>query len=577
MSPPRLKPTQSDLECWRTLLARDADSPSGLCWRDRPRSLFKLESDWASWTAKWAWKPAGTCADGRWRVMVNERKFTAADIIAALEAMGDDTLRSDANAVDRGSGGTPADILADACRDEGVTLGDLTVLSTGNDPYRCATPDQVRNAQWAADRFAEVPAPHLRGFHYKLLGRVKKPNGATYSGSNKDWRWLKRAVAAARWRGLIPFDALEDRRAGHPHIHRAERDTTALEVGVNASFNAEPPTVDIFDGEEGELGLFPTIAGMHAEQPFLLAIFGEKSSLGVEVDPVAIELGADAYLETGEQSITHCYHLCRRAYQDGRHLVVGCITDCDPSGYQMAVSIARKIQALIDLEFPSLEVDVIHIGLTPAQVRHYRLPSSPLSRNELRRARWRERMGVEQTEIDALLARHPGELTKLIRKAFKPYYDPTLTRRVNAAEREWRAEAVTAIEYQNAEDEELTAMMAAVEEKASSVTTRIEDLNTRIERIRLAVDDINEEAEEIKTDIASVNNDLLAIAAQIDLEPPDIPEPELPDQPDDGPNMVLSSSWDWVEATERMKARKAYEEGDGDDASDDSEEEEDDE
>jgi hypothetical protein len=126
--------------------------------------------------------------------MVNERKFTAADIIAALEAMGDDTLRSDANAVDRGSGGTLADILADACRDEGVTLGDLTVLSAGNDPYRCATPDQVRNAQWAADRFAEVPAPHLRGFHYKLLGRVKKPE-------RRDLLRLQQGLAVAETRG----------------------------------------------------------------------------------------------------------------------------------------------------------------------------------------------------------------------------------------------------------------------------------------------------------------------------------------------------------------------------------------
>jgi hypothetical protein len=108
--------------------------------------------------------------------------------------------------------------------------------------------------------------------------------------------------------------------------------------------------------------------------------------------------------------------------------------------------------------------------------------------------------------------------------------------------------------------------------RAATISARIERLDTEVERLREAIDWINSEAEEIRTEIAGI--DLQTIADAIDLEPPDIPEAELPDQPDDGPNMVLSSSWDWVEATERMKARKAYEEGDGDDADDDDSEEE---
>ena len=235
---------------------------------------------------------------------------------------------------------------------------------------------------------------------------------------------------AARWLGLLSFEDFEDRRNSDPLIYRAQRDTTALEVGVSAGFDAEPPSIDLTDSDAGEIDLSPTIAGIKAEQPFLLAIFGEKSSIAREARPAAEELRADLYPETGEQSITHAYHLAKRAYLDGRPPVVGCVTDCDPSGYPMAVSIARKMQALIDLEFPSLKVDVIHIGLTPAQVGRYRLLSSPLSPKEMRRTRWRERMGVEQTEIDALLARHPGELTKLIRRAFEPHYDPTLAHRV---------------------------------------------------------------------------------------------------------------------------------------------------
>ena len=215
---------------------------------------------------------------------------------------------------------------------------------------------------------------------------------------------------------------------------------------------------------------------------------------------------------------------------------------------------------------------MIQVGLTPAQVRHYNLPSSPLSPKEQRRARWRERMGVEQTEIDALLQRHPGALTGMIREALKPYYDPTLNSRVRRAEREWRAEAEAKIEEQVENDPDLSGPMQNAKQWAADVTARREALNERIEQIRDLVDEINNEADSIKNDIASVDRTMSTIAQQIELEPPDIPKPELPDQPEDGPNLVFSSAWDWVEATENMKARKAYELGDGEE-NDDAEEE----
>lgn len=122
MSPPRLKPTPDDLTLWPVLLARDPSSPSGLCWRERPLSAFKSEHDWDAWTRKWAWKPAGTCRDGIWRVMIGERKFIAEVIVAELESMGDDTLRPDAAALADASGGTLADIIEDARRDTGSIL-----------------------------------------------------------------------------------------------------------------------------------------------------------------------------------------------------------------------------------------------------------------------------------------------------------------------------------------------------------------------------------------------------------------------------------------------------------------------
>jgi hypothetical protein len=589
LSPPRLKPTPAELERFRVRLARDQESPSGLCWRDRPRSFFRLESDWASWTVKWAWKPAGSLQGGIWRIAIDGakgRKFTAQDVVAALEAMGPDTLRSDTDALAEGSGGTLADILEDARRGTGMTLGNLTVLSAAHDPYRCAVPKIKREAQWATDRFAEVPASHLRNFHYRLIGSVEKPNGATYSGSNKDWRWLKRATAAARWLRLIPFDALEDRRNGEPYIKRADRDLTELSATVTARFDAEPPSIEVLDGDDdSEMYFSPATYGVKAEQPFIFALFGEKSSLKEEMEPEADRLDADMYLETGEQSITHCYDIARRAAADGRPLVVGVVTDCDPSGWQMAVSIARKLQALRDLEFPTLDVRVIHIGLLPDHVRRFRLPESPISDKEKRKARWKERMGVEQTEIDALLALHRGALGQMIRDAFAPYFDPTLAARVREAESARRAEAMDTIEealdeaeraWQAEDDSDGEAddnSLPGLKARAEAVSARILELNDDVERAKEAAAHIDADGDDIRDEVEAIRAAMAIIASGLDLDLPDIPEADLPDPPTDGPNMVFNSGWDWVEATERMKARKAYENDDDDDEDEEDEEE----
>ena len=552
-----------------------ADPPTAR-WRTRPQSHFRGKRgriDWENWNNAFAGRMIGANASGRRRMNIGGREISLRAIVAKIGITPDADRQVHAP---EGSASTSVlgAVIEEASAENGLSLADLTVLANSNDPYRFDHPARRRDAEWFVKQWRGNDAVHIRGLHYKLIGRVKKPNGQTYSGSHIDFRWLGRASLAARWLGLVGFDEFEDRRNGEPFIYRAERDTTELEVGANSSFGAEPPTIDIFDGEEGELRLFPTIVGMKAEQPFLLSIFGEKSSIRGEAEPIARELGADLYLETGEQSATHVYHIAQRADADGRDLVVACVSDCDPSGYQMAVSIARKLQALIDLYFPMLNANVIHVGLTPAQVRQYNLPSSPLNPKELRRARWRERMGVEQTEIDALLTLHPGALTGMIREALKPYYDPTLNSRVRRAERQWQADAGDKIEAQISGDPDLSGPMERAEEQASEVTARIEALNQRIEQIRDLVAEINNEADSINNDIASVDRTMSAIAQTIELEPPDIPEPELPDQPEDGANLVFSSAWGWVEATENMKARKAYEVGDGEENDDTEEEDE---
>lgn len=96
--------------------------------------------------------------------------------------------------------------------------------------------------------------------------------------------------------------------------------------------------------------------------------------------------------------------MARQAVEDRRPLVVFTLSDADPFGYQMSVSIARKLQALRDVEFPPLEYRLIPVTLKPGQADELDLPSTPLKETEKRGDRWQAAFGREQTEIDAALA-----------------------------------------------------------------------------------------------------------------------------------------------------------------------------
>ena len=60
----------------------------------------------------------------------------------------------------------------------------------------------------------------------------------------------------------------------------------------------------------------------------------------------------------------------------------------------------------------------------PEQVRVHGLPSRPLKATERRADRWREAMGVAQTEIDALAALRPDLLRRITSEAVEPFFDP---------------------------------------------------------------------------------------------------------------------------------------------------------
>jgi hypothetical protein len=325
-----------------------------------------------------------------------------------------------------------------ASADVPLSMTDLTVLGAQRDPYRLDTVAGHRNGTWFAEQIARFLRPtqtiHLRGLHYIVTVKadVLMPNGLPYINTEASWNWLADVAAkAARWLGYVAFERIVDERNAPAELFIPEDEDRWVWTDLSTGLGVEVPGLE---------SVLPELrAGGFAKerQPFRIILVGEKTSLGEVLRPVAELVGGELLLPTGEASDTMIAELVARVVEDGRPAVVLYFSDFDPSGRQMPVSFARKLQALRDLAFPTLDIQVHPVALTIEQVRSFRLPSTPLKETEKRADKWREVMGYEQVEIDSLAALRPAELRAIALAALEPFFDRTLARRQHEARAAW--------------------------------------------------------------------------------------------------------------------------------------------
>ena len=309
------------------------------------------------------------------------------------------------------------------------SLSDSTVMSNLTDPYRIDTDANHRDARWLAQAFAagRLTTIHCRGLHYTIvsLPGLVKPNGKPYLNSFEDWTWLQRVVGYARWLGYIDFDAISDERNAGPELWlppsiedaglRIDHDADDLDCLV------ELPSIQI------------KCQAPHARQAYRLVLIGEKSSLRTVLKPLCQRYEAELILPTGELSTTLLHGMVQRAAADGRPTRVFYLSDFDPSGIHMPVEVARKIQALCDLKFQGLDIELHRCALLADQVKELGLPETPMKDTERRADKWRERFQCEQTEIDALATLQADVLVEIVEADLKPYFDPGLQKRQRQA------------------------------------------------------------------------------------------------------------------------------------------------
>jgi hypothetical protein len=421
-----------------------------------------------------------------------------------------------------------------ALEETGLPLRDVTVLAQQNDPFRQDTPAGRRDGAWLADTLEKlgIDEPrHCRGLHYALIGQIK-PDGKGYTSSDADWQWLSGdALKAARWLGYIPWDRIVDERNAPP-ITRLWRPPV-----VETEITGLVPQPKVLD----EVRLLPGLTNGDGEQfeadgknqNYHLVFFGEKSSLEPILSELADRCHADVYIPSGELSDTQLYQMAKSGAKDPRPMIVFCVSDADPSGWQMPISISRKLQAFKTSLFPDLDFQVRRAGMTPEQVKTLLtqgldLPSSPLKEGEKRAGAWWDAFGIEQIEVDAIITLYPDELRELIVEAIAPFFDDTLEERTADAVEEWETAAQEAIDGHV---------------PPSALATLTERLATLREHIESEVDAINSG---IRT----------LIGGEIRL--PKFETPDAEDNSEDVPDPLVDSQWEFADQCERLIASKQY-------------------
>lgn len=413
--------------------------------------------------------------------------------------------------------------LADALEVPGRSKTSLTVLDKGNDPFRVDTPAGHRDARWLVERIEAAGLTgrtlHLRGMHYALLGS-SKPDGGQYINDERNWAWLSGQCAkAARWLGYLPWEAVKDQRNAEPVI--VEHDPPHPDGYITAGgLHLELPDPD---------QLLPRVAavGFEGVQPYRLVIYGEKSSLEPVLAPLAARYRADLYLPTGEISDTLMHRMASTADTDGRPLAVFTFSDSDPSGWQMPISISRKLQAFQQSLFPDLRFLVRRVALQPDDVKRLGLPSTPLKDSERRADGWQAAHGVAQTEIDALATLQPHVLQDMAEAMLSHYFDRTLQARVREAREQWM----------DAADEQLSRTLTPQSREA---------LRTRA----------GEQLDQLRDQLHAIEDALRFDPGPIELPPITIPDPVLPPEPESPP--VIDSRWTFTEQCDWLKAAKEY-------------------
>lgn len=342
---------------------------------------------------------------------------------------------------------------------KGVNLPDLVALATQNDPFSCGSKGQHAKAEWFRDlyrAFGISDKVHLRRIHYWAVsqpsGTILKPNGKPYENTERDWEYLIAAAKYARYLGYVNIAKFEDKRNTSPYIRAyfynpgnySYTDPTPAWELVNTDDAFAEHILPVLPEIEDLPQYLPTrpsfeVSGYDSiQQEFMIELWCEKSTMDDIIKPLCNRYDANYCTGQGELSISMVKDFLDRTVRSGRPARILYISDYDPAGLGMPVSIARKIEWFIANfeEYSELEVKLEAIVMTADQVAQYNLPRKPVKETDMRKANWIKTQGAGAVELDALEALYPGKLREILKAKMLCYYDETLRDRAYDAKQE---------------------------------------------------------------------------------------------------------------------------------------------
>jgi hypothetical protein len=448
-------------------------------------------------------------------------------------------------------------------------LASLIALTDDNDPFLADRPGRRKDgAKWFAALWRRLDVPdgvHLRRLHYMLVSTagIRLPDRTPYANTHRCWKLLCSASADARYLDLVPAGAFVDRRAAEPVIFVPTDTSTDASIFIHASQpdvgQANTASLD-YEPTQYDFPELPsaTLYEPQVADPYAIELWAEKSTMNDILLPLAHSRSVTLITGLGELSATHCHALVGRVRQHRRKTRILYISDHDPAGDGMPVSVARKIEFFLRRGGDDLDIRLHPLVLTAKQVRQYRLLRVPIKETDKRRAQFEARYGEGAVELDALEALYPGALRQIIEAELDRYAKPVRSLRTRIARKagEVRRQIAGIVdrilgEHSEAVDE-LQASWAQTESRIAhhqeAIAQAIAECEQVIAQDEQAIEELLERWQERAEPVWQ------RIAAEIEHEAPDPDRIEWPTlKPDEEADPLFDSQRDYLEQIDRFK------------------------
>lgn len=460
--------------------------------------------------------------------------------------------------------------IKDLAKDNSQSIRDLLALAPQNDPFYVGSPGQLEAARWFSDiwqRFKFVDGVTLREVHYAISNpgeNVYKPNGEVYENSELDWNFISKASKWARYLDLVDPDAFVERRNLHEHINTSWAPTSPepdyYVRGQWSDYDYQLPNLPDLPSLPRELPDLPYLLATGydgIQQAYHVEIWAEKTTQNKVLEPICRRYSVNLVTGAGEMSITSVRNFLARVKAARRPARILYISDYDPAGLGMPISVARKVEYYQRTNGAgALDIALQPIVLTADQVKSYRLPRIPVKESDKRKANFEAAHGEGQVELDALQGIYPGELAKIVAGEILKYIDPDLPRRAlevkdslqdDLNNQEGGVKTAYRAELGSLKGD-YGKLLADFENTRAQFAELVKQFGPEIEAYRDRLQDITDRAGELHTRLYS---DLQQVF--LDMRYYSLPEPEISGDPD---NLLYHSGRDYLGQLAAYKARR---------------------